>query len=132
VVPEQLYVDGAGASPVSDVCVLRLSNYPDGSETYVSSLTIVARSSSVASAHEVRSGRRLCVTTQRSPGSSSLRMESPVPGEGILYDIRGRACRSFDLAAGVQSRAVGASAAGVMLLRVGNGRRRHVTTYVNQ
>lgn len=109
-----------GRSLVSEQCLVMISGYPDGYETYSGVFSIVG--SATSSTHERReptsAQHALRVALKRSASVPVLTVTSPTSGVARLIDLRGRTVRSFTLAEGAQGVGLPSLQAGRYLLEI--------------
>ncbi len=114
-------VVGGSHNTISDQCLVMISNYPEGHETFSGVFSITDSTSTISGqghdqppiAHRV-----LRVNAKRSASSTLLDIASPEAGVARLLNVQGRTARSFKLARGLQTVGLSSLQAGRYLLEI--------------
>lgn len=120
VIPASLFGGSAAPGETLPDCVVKVSNYPNGFETYSGTFTIATAPTGTRcrAARPARAEALRAACRRDARGGASLAIHSPGPGIARLLDMRGRTVGSFVVHSGRQSVAVGPVPMGRFLLRV--------------
>ena len=116
----------------SSNCIVMVSAYPTGFETYTGQFSILASSASLPGANHVASGTdALRASVVQSASGVQLRVYSPAGGTGRLYSVDGKVVCSFVVADGEYGVSLSALRRGRYVLEFREPTGRNRTVVVN-
>jgi len=109
-----------GRSLVSDQCLVLISRYPDGNETYSGVFSITESTGTYQNKRRESASARcaLRVALKRSASAAVLTVTSPTSGTARLIDLQGRTAHAFRLVEGAQGIRLPSLKAGRYLLEI--------------
>lgn len=116
-IPDSVNVGGTMTSTVSSGCLVRVSKYPTGLESYSETFEIV-QSTAVALRRRHQRGSNLRASVHRTSQGPTLNVSSPVCAVARLLDMRGRTVARYDIAPGTSVLTVPRVEAGRYILDV--------------